>query len=75
MNYALRLPDYYKNDIEELKGDISINQFIVNAVAEKIATLKTIDVLEERAKKGSKKHALKILSKASNNKPKDFDRF
>ncbi len=54
MNYALRLPDYYKNDIEALKGDVSMNQFIVNAVAEKIATLKTVDYLEQRAKKGSK---------------------
>ncbi|MFP4486136.1 MAG: hypothetical protein ACLFOC_04200 [Campylobacterales bacterium] len=42
MNYALRLPYYYKSDIEELKGEVSINQFIVNAVAEKIATLKQL---------------------------------
>ncbi len=28
MNFALRIPDYYKNDIELLKGDVSINQFI-----------------------------------------------
>jgi hypothetical protein len=33
MNFALRIPDYYKNDIEALKGEVSINQFIVNAVA------------------------------------------
>jgi hypothetical protein len=75
MNYALRLPDYYKNDIDALKGDISINQFIVNAVAEKIATLKTVDELEQRAKKGSKEHALGILSNALNNEPKEHDRF
>lgn len=74
MNYALRLPDYYKNDIEALKGDVSMNQFIVNAVAEKIATLKTVDYLEQRAKKGSKEHALAVLSKASNTEPQDYDK-
>ena len=30
MNFALRIPDYYKSDIELLKGDVSINQFSVN---------------------------------------------
>lgn len=73
MNYALRLPDYYKNDIEELKGDVSINQFIVNAIAEKIATLKTVDYLANRAKNGSREHALNILSRASDNQPMDCD--
>ena len=28
MNFALRLPDYYKAEIEELKGNVSINQSI-----------------------------------------------
>ena len=73
MNYALRLPDYYKNDIEQLKGDVSINQFIVNAIAEKIATLKTVDYLEQRAHNGSKEHALSILSRASLDAPVNFD--
>jgi len=40
MNFALRVPDYYKDDINNLKGDTSINQFIVNAIAEKISALK-----------------------------------
>ena len=50
MNFALRIPDYYKKDIEELKGEVSINQFIVNALSEKIASLKTVDYLKNRAK-------------------------
>jgi len=75
MNYALRIPDYYKNDIETLKGDVSINQFIVNALAEKIASLKAEEYLEQRAKNGSRKHALDMLSKASNNEPNQEDKF
>jgi hypothetical protein len=73
MNYALRLPDYYKNDIEQVKGDVSINQFIVNAIAEKIATLKTVDYLEQRAQNGSNEHALSILSRAPLNAPVNYD--
>ena len=74
MNFALRIPDYYKAEIEELKGNVSINQFIVNALAEKIATLKTVDYLEERAKRGSVEHALGILSKVSDREPLEKDK-
>jgi len=73
MNFALRIPDYYKAEIESLKGNVSMNQFIVNALAEKIATLKTVEYLENRAKKGSREHALDILSKAPDREPLDGD--
>lgn len=73
MNFALRIPDYYKNDIELLKGEVSINQFIVNAVAEKISSLKTLSYLEERAKKGSKEHALNLLNNAPQKEPSSWD--
>ena len=75
MNFALRIPDYYRSDIELLKGDISINQFIINAVAEKIATLKTLYLLEQRAKRGSRSHALGMLSNAPDIKCEDRDGF
>ena len=65
MNFALRIPDYYKAETEELKGNVSINQFIINALAEKIATLKTVDYLEKRAKRGSREHALNLLNSVS----------
>jgi hypothetical protein len=74
MNFALRIPDYYKNDIEMLKGDVSINQFIINAVAEKLATLKTLNHLEKRALRGSREHALNILEKVSDVDPIEIDR-
>jgi len=74
MNFALRIPDYYKRDIELLKGNVSINQFIINAVAEKLATLKTLNHLEKRALRGSRKHALDLLKNAPSVKPKENDR-
>lgn len=74
MNFALRIPDYYKAEIEELKGNVSINQFIINALAEKIATLKTVDYLEKRAQRGSRKHALDLLNSVSNREPLKEDK-
>ncbi len=74
MNYALRIPDYYKEDIENLKGDVSINQFIINALAEKISSLKTVAYLQERADKGSTKHALDILNNAPDVEPSEGDK-
>ncbi|MCF6206324.1 MAG: CopG family transcriptional regulator [Sulfurovum sp.] len=74
MNFALRIPDYYKEEIEALKGNVSINQFIVNALAEKIATLKTVDYLEERAQRGSKAHALSLLDSIENREPFEDDK-
>ena len=73
MNFALRIPDYYKKDILELKGDASMNQFIVNAVAEKLSALKTLEYLQERADKGSREHALSILDKVADVPPEDYD--
>lgn len=71
MNYSLRIPDYYKEELENLKGNTSMNQFIVNAIAEKISALKTVSELEKRAKNGSREHALKILNNAPDIEPKE----
>jgi uncharacterized protein (DUF1778 family) len=53
---------------------ISMNQFIMLAVAEKIATLSTMDYLEERAKRGSREKFLAVLEKAPDVEPEDYDR-
>jgi hypothetical protein len=74
MNFALRIPDYYKSDIEDLKGNVSINQFIINALAEKIASLKTLEYLEERAKKGSIDTMLSILDKVPDIEAQAYDK-
>ena len=71
---VLRIPDYYKKEIESLKGEVSMNQFIVNALAEKIASMKTVAYLEERAGRGSKAHALDLLHSVSDRVPLDEDR-
>ena len=74
MNFALRIPDYYKSDIDSLKGNVSINQFIVNALAEKISSLKTLDYLEERANKGSVNNMLNLLGNVQDIEPQKYDK-
>ena len=74
MNSALRIPDYYKNDIDSLKGNVSINQFIINAVAEKISSLKTLNYLEKRANKTSVDNMLNLLNKVQDAEPSEYDK-
>jgi HicB-like protein involved in pilus formation len=52
---SLRLPESLHRKIRELaeRDDISINQFIAMAVAEKTAALLTVDYLVERGRRGS----------------------
>jgi hypothetical protein len=50
-NYALRLPASLKRAVEEFAREdgTTLNQFIVSAVAEKLAALKTADYFAKRA--------------------------
>ena len=50
---SLRLPESLHQKIRELseRDDISINQFIATAVAEKAAALLTVDYLEARGRR------------------------
>lgn len=60
-------------EISQAEG-VSMNQFVTLAVAEKIATLETLDYLEERAKRGSREKLLAVLEKAPDIEPEDEDR-
>jgi len=70
------LPKYLHEQVRELAKEegISVNQFIVLAVAEKIAAISTIEYLEKRAKRGSRERFLEILNKAPDVEPEEFDR-
>lgn len=50
-NYALRLPASLKRAVEEVAREdgTTLNQFIVSAVAEKLAVLKSAEYFAERA--------------------------
>ncbi len=49
--------------------DVSINQFITTALAEKLAVLMTVEYLEERGKRGSRREFRRALSKVRDRKP------
>ena len=53
---------------------ISMNHFVTLAVAEKLATLSTVEYLEERAKRGSREKYLAVLAKAPDVEPEEYDK-
>lgn len=72
---SLRLPKTLHEQVKELAQEegISVNQFVMLAVAEKIASISTIEYLEKRAKRGNREKLLEILNKAPDVEPEEFD--
>ena len=73
---SLRLPDSYHTAVKEIatKDNISINQFIISAVAEKIASYETQEYLEQRADKASVGKFKDVLSKVPGVEPANIDK-
>ncbi|MBL4743042.1 MAG: toxin-antitoxin system HicB family antitoxin, partial [Cycloclasticus sp.] len=72
----LRLPDSLHEGVRNLakEDNISINQFIATALAEKMSALTTERYLSERAEKGSKKKFNAALSKVKDIEPGLLDK-
>jgi predicted transcriptional regulator len=68
---SLRLPESLHRKIRELaeRDDISINQFIAMAVAEKTAALLTVDYLAERGRRGSAALFDRLLARVPDGAP------
>lgn len=75
-NYALRLPASLKKTAEATAREdgTTLNQFIVSAVAEKVAALKTAEYFAQRAERGNKTKALRFLRRRGGQSPRDHDR-
>ena len=73
---SLRLPKSMHEQARELAKEegISLNQFVTLALSEKIASIKTINYLEERAKRGSRDKLLAILANAPDVEPDEHDK-
>ncbi len=73
---SLRMPDYLKNAVNDVCANekISLNQFIINALSEKVSALQTLDIIEKGAKRASKESFLKALSKVPSVEPDERDR-
>ena len=73
---SLRLSESLHKRVRELakKEGISINQLINSALAEKISALMTVEYLQERARRGSRRRFKKALSKVKDIEPREEDR-
>ena len=72
---SLRLPASLHHKIRELseRDEVSINQFIATAVAEKTAALLTVEYLEARGRRGSRAQFDRILARVPNVPPMPGD--
>ncbi len=70
-NYALRLPLSLKAGVERIarQDGSTLNQFIVSAVAEKLAAFTTASYLSERAAQGNLNAALAMLNRTGGQAP------
>jgi hypothetical protein len=74
-NYALRLPASLKRAIEEVAREdgTTLNQFIVSAVAEKLASLKTAEYFTARAARANFRAFDRIMARAGGPAPQAED--
>lgn len=72
---SLRLPESLHRRLREFaeKDDVSINQLITTAVAEKLAALSTLEYLQERAQRGSRKRFEAALARVPDIEPDHRD--
>ena len=70
-NFALRLPPSLMEDVKALatQDAVSVNQFLVQAAAEKVAALKARGYLAERAARAMPGDLGRILAKAGTPTP------
>jgi hypothetical protein len=73
--YPLRLPVSLKQAVEKLSKDdgTSINQFVVVAVAEKVAALQTASYFQERAARADLETFRRILNREGGEPPRPGD--
>jgi predicted transcriptional regulator len=73
---SVRLPDSLHNMAKTLasQDNVSMNQFIASAVAEKVSALATESYLKERADRASEGKFKAALAAVPAQKPEDFDR-
>jgi hypothetical protein len=73
---SVRLPDSLHDAVRDLakRENVSINQFVALALAEKVAALMTEEYLMERAQRGSRTKFEDALGKVADIEPDERDR-
>ena len=74
---SVRLPESLHRQLREWakKDKVSVNQFIATAVAEKLSALSTLEILEARARQGSREKFDAALAQVPDIEPAVADRF
>ena len=72
---SLRLPESLHSTLRELakRENVSMNQFITTALAEKISALMTEEYLEERAGRASRREFERVMRKVKERDPDPDD--
>ena len=70
-NFALRVPPSLMEDVKAIaaKDSVSVNQFVVQAIAERVATLRDRGYLAQLAGRSKPGDFLRILEKAGDDTP------
>ncbi|HNY78494.1 MAG: toxin-antitoxin system HicB family antitoxin [Sedimentisphaerales bacterium] len=73
---SLRLPESLHDTIRALaaRENISINQLITLALAEKVSALMTEEYLQKRSRRGSKQRFRRAMAKVADAEPEAHDR-
>jgi predicted transcriptional regulator len=73
---SVNLPDSLQKRLEELakKENVSIEQFISTALAEKISAMLTEEYLEQRARRASRDKFERAMEKVPVVEPEEYDR-
>lgn len=72
----LQLPDSLHKQLTEVSRQegTSIDQWVALAIAEKLAALRTVKYLEERAKRGNRADFEAVLAQVPDVEPEEYDR-
>jgi len=73
---SLRLPESLHKQARVLaeRENVSINQLITTALAEKMSALLTVEYLEARATRGTRARFMKALARVADQEPAQRDR-
>jgi predicted DNA-binding ribbon-helix-helix protein len=73
---SVRLPNSLHKQLRELakREGVSMNQLISSAVGEKVAALMTVEYLQERAERGSRRKYQAALARVPDKEPEDLDK-
>ncbi|CAN5356388.1 hypothetical protein BH24GEM3_BH24GEM3_11150 [soil metagenome] len=73
---SIQLPESLHKQVQELaeQEGITLEYFVALAVAEKMASLRTVEYLRERGARGSREKFEAILAKVPDVEPEEYDR-